>query len=580
MDPVTFFLQPKATFHRQYEALRAYYLENKTAQEVATQFRYTHQSFYSLTREFKKELLSGPPEQIFFRLPTLGRRPKDKEGTLGHEIVTLRKQNFSIADIKATLDAKQWKISERYVYNVLKKEGFARLPRRNQNERTKKVMIPNLQAPKTVELSWDAEEFTCQNSLGLLCFLPYIQKLGLHHLIEQSTYPGTRSINKLQSILCFLVLKLSNIRRYTADDSWCMDRGIGLFPGLNVLPKSAWFTSYSHGITRQMNLNFLKKLGSLWRQQGLLSDTANLDFVAVPYWGDDDHLENNWSGTRHKALSSILAALSHDPDSGIITYGDASVRHDNESKVVVEFLDFYKSVGNGDLKYLVFDSKFTTYQNLKKLDEQSIKFLTIRRRGKTIVSQLEKLPKANWKSTRVSMANGRTRLLKVNDTKVFLKEYGQEIRQVAITGHGKLKPALIITNDFALSTDAIIRKYARRWLVEKAISEQTHFFHLNRVSSSMVIKVDFDLTMTILAHNLYRVFASHLTGYTHNAAVTLYEKFIQNSGSVSLSEQGIIVKIKKKRNLPLLLTVMAPFQKTKISWLNNMPIQFVAATHT
>ena len=579
MDPVTFFSQPKAIFHRQYEALRAYYLENKTAQAVAAQFGYTDHSLYSLTREFKKELTSRGPEQLFFLQPAMGRKPKDKEGTLEHEIITLRKQNSSVADIKAVLDAKQWKTSERYIYNVLKKEGFARLPRRNQNERTKKVMTPNLKAPKSAELSWDVEEFTCQNSLGLLCFLPYIQTLGLHELIERSTYPETRSINKLQSILCFLALKLSNVRRYTADDSWCMDRGLGLFPGLNVLPKAAWFTSYSHGITREMNLDFLKKLNALWREQGLLSDTANLDFVAVPYWGDDDHLENNWSGTRHQALSSILAALSHDPDSGIITYGDAGVRHDNESKVVVEFLDFYKS-GGGELKYLVFDSKFTTYQNLKKLDAQDVKFVTIRRRGGKIVSELEKLPKADWKSTRVPMANGRTRLLKVNDTKVFLKGYGQEIRQIAITGHGRLKPALIITNDFELSADTVIRKYARRWLVEKTISEQTHFFHLNRVSSSMVIKVDFDLTMTILAHNLYRVFASHLTGHTHNVAVTLYEKFIQNSGNVSISDQEIVIKIKKKRNLPLLLTVMDPFQKTKVKWLNNLPIRFAAATHT
>lgn len=319
MDPVTFFSQPKAIFHRQYEALRAYYLENKTAQDVATQFGYTDQSFYSLTREFKKELAHRPPEQIFFLQPVMGRKLKDKEGTLEHEIITLRKQNSSVSDIKAVLDAKQWKVSERYVYNVLKKEGFARLPRRNQNERTKKVMVPNLKAPKSIELSWDAEEFTCQNSLGLLCFLPYLQTLGLAQLIGRSPYPETRSINKLQSILCFLALKLSNVRRYTADDSWCMDRGLGLFAGLNVLPKAAWFTSYSHGITRQMNLDFLRKLNRLWREQGLLSDTANLDFVAVPYWGDDGHLENNWSGTRHQALSSILAALSHDPESGIIT---------------------------------------------------------------------------------------------------------------------------------------------------------------------------------------------------------------------------------------------------------------------
>jgi hypothetical protein len=68
----------------------------------------------------------------------------------------------------------------------------------------------------------------------------------------------------------------------------------------------------------------------------------------------------------------------------------------------------------------------------------------------------------------------------------------KKIRQVAITGHGKIKPALIIINDFNLKADEIIRKYSRRWLIEKTISEQIEFFHLNRVSSSMVIKVDFE----------------------------------------------------------------------------------------
>ncbi len=74
---------------------------------------------------------------------------------------------------------------------------------------------------------------------------------------------------------------------------------------------------------------------------------------------------------------------------------------------------------------------------------------------------------------------------------------------IAIFGSGRIKPALIITNDFDLSIEHIVRKYARRWIVEKTISEQIEFFHLNRLSSAMVIKVDFDLTMSILAYNLY-----------------------------------------------------------------------------
>ena len=92
---------------------------------------------------------------------------------------------------------------------------------------------------------------------------------------------------------------------------------------------------------------------------------------------------------------------------------------------------------------------------------------------------------------------------------------------------------MVFSNDFDISTSDAVRKYARRWLVEKTISEQTHFFHLNGVSSSMVIKVDFDLTMTILAHNLYRLLAKDLIGYEELSSSRLFEKFICNHGNIS-----------------------------------------------
>jgi len=108
-----------------------------------------------------------------------------------------------------------------------------------------------------------------------------------------------------------------------------------------------------------------------------------LIFTTIPYWGDDSHLENNWSGKRGKALGSMLAVLAHDPDSGLIDYGDVNILQKDESAVVIEFLDFYRSNStkkDSKLRYIVFDSKFTNYQNLRKLDDDNIKFITIRRR--------------------------------------------------------------------------------------------------------------------------------------------------------------------------------------------------------
>ena len=98
----------------------------------------------------------------------------------------------------------------------------------------------------------------------------------------------------------------------------------------------------------------------------------------------------------------------------------------------------------------------------------------------------------------------------------------------------------------------ILRKYAKRWLVESDISEQIHFFHLNRNCSGIVVKVDFDLTMTILAHNLYRLLAFKLPGYSHKKAKSLYDEFIDNFGDVVAGSDDITVKLNRKRALPLL----------------------------
>ena len=151
---------------------------------------------------------------------------------------------------------------------------------------------------------------------------------------------------------------------------------------------------------------------------------------------------------------------------------------------------------------------------------------------------------------------------------------------MAITGHGKIKPALIITNDFDLNSEALVRKYARRWLVEKSISEQVDFFHLNRVSSSMVIKVDFDLVMTILAHNIYRLFALDLERYAHLSDEKIYEKFVAIQGKVSVDAKGITVDMKKRRDLPLILETMKNYENLRYDPFKGRSIKFTGATST
>ena len=570
-----YFSSPENKLQVRYCALRAYFIDKISADDVAKKYGYTKSTVYSLIRDFKLELINNPDKDPFFVTICRGRKPLDDE--YSRRVVIFRKNNMSVPEIIAAMDGLGMPVSSQYVNAVLKKEGFARLPRRDSDVRSNVGITKELKripAEKTKTLPFKNKESFSSENIGIFAFLPIIIELGIDKAIKNSQYPKTNVLGRLSSILCFLALKLTSVKRYNADDIWCMDRGMGMFAGVNVLPKTAWFSSYSSSVTREMNMGFLRSLSEIWEKNGLLGDTVNIDFTSIPYWGDDDNMENNWSGKRGKALASMLAILAQDSQNGIICYGDTTIRHKNENDAVLEFLDFHTPEG---LKYLVLDSKMTTFQNLSQLNKRNIKFITIRRRSPSIIDRIKTI--SDWKSVKIKRANGKHRNVKLFEETSSLKDYDGVIRQIYLTGNGKIKPAIIITNDFESKAAEIVQKYARRWLVEKEISEHIEFFHLNRNSSGMVIKVDFELTMTILAHNLYRLLAMHLPGHEHCDAERIFNKFINNSGDIIVDSERITVKLKKKRDLPMILEFFES-RTHSYSWIGKKLLIVEASTTT
>lgn len=91
-------------------------------------------------------------------------------------------------------------------------------------------------------------------------------------------------------------MKLAGHNRYSQDDLWAMDRGFGLFSGLNVLPKENSLSSYSYRTSRRMNRKFLTEMFHRFNSSGQFSGIVNMDLTAIPHWGDASVLENNLSG--------------------------------------------------------------------------------------------------------------------------------------------------------------------------------------------------------------------------------------------------------------------------------------------
>jgi hypothetical protein len=572
MEMRDFFFSPKTPLQKQYEALRAFYVDKLSEKKVLKMFRFSKNYFKKLRFQVLKQLKQGVDP--FFIVKRKGPKERFTSKSVIQTIIAFRKKNYSIEDIQSALNALGEKLSLYAIDSILKGEGFAPLPRRTKNERVATLKPEKLEAPESISLKFDDETFSTEKGVAPLIFLPIMEELNIVQAIKDAHFPGTSQISAISSIMSFLALKIIGNERVSHDQIWNLDRSLGLFAGLNVLPKTATLSSYSYRVTRKMNYNFLKSLSKIFCSS---TGEFNLDFKAIPHWGDDSVLEKNWIGSKCKAMKSVLALLVHDPESGYLSYSDAETKHKNHDSAIIEFVDFWKQ-GSGNVpKMLIFDSKLTTYENLFKLENDQIKFLTLRRRGKKLEQFADSIPEKEWKKVKIDSAKRKYPEVTVYENKIALRGYDKEIRQIIIKDNGRKKPTFLITNDFTTDLKTLITKYARRCCIEKEISEQIVFFHLNKLSASVVVKVDFDLTMTLLAHNLYVTLTKKIPGFEDCTVPTIFRKFLDNSANVTIEDRNIIVYLKKKTHLPILFETSWLAQKTDLSWMNTS-IQFKIGT--
>ena len=93
-----FFERPQTSSQRQYEALRAYFIEGIASAEAARRFGYTPAAFRMLCYDFRRGLLSE-----FFAVRRTGPQRQPKKDKVRNVVVALRKRNYSIYDISHAL---------------------------------------------------------------------------------------------------------------------------------------------------------------------------------------------------------------------------------------------------------------------------------------------------------------------------------------------------------------------------------------------------------------------------------------------------------------------------------------------
>jgi hypothetical protein len=97
MEPKDYFEKRDIPNKKKYDALRAFFLEKRPAEEVAHTYGYSLSSVYSLTRDFRNHLKQNPQEDLFFKDVVPSRKESIQDG-LEDMAIGLRKHNFSIED--------------------------------------------------------------------------------------------------------------------------------------------------------------------------------------------------------------------------------------------------------------------------------------------------------------------------------------------------------------------------------------------------------------------------------------------------------------------------------------------------
>jgi len=564
-DPASFFLKPGPPRHRQYEALRAYFVDGKSSEEAARAFGYSPGAFRVLCSHFR----NNPQAREFFLLTSVGRPPGVRHhDPVREEVIALRKRNYSVYDISNAFAEHGKKVTTAAIRDILRQEGFAPLPRRLDEERPARFG-PTVQPVADVRtFSLEAREFTTQCG-GLFLFVPDLVKLNLPELATLAGLPGSKSIPASHALLSTLALKLWSIERKSHVMSLVADSGLALFAGLNVIPKKSFLSEYSHRLERRHTLRLLGAWQEKLSGSGIVTgESINLDFHSLPYAGEHPVVEKHFVAMRSRRQPSILAFLAQDADSNVFCYSNADLRKGEESEEVFRFIEFWKEQHGGALpRELVFDSKLTTYAGLTRLDSLGVPFITLRRRDKRLLAEIKALPPSAWRIVPLEHVTRKFRTPRVFEQTVTVAKCS--LRQVFIEDLGHDEPTILLTNQRTKSMKRLITRYAQRMLIENALSDAVRFFHMNALSSAVALKVDFDLALLVVASGLYRRFANRMRGYADAQARQVFRDLLDLPATVNVTPSEIHVNFHRRAHLPILLASDLLSETPTVPWWND-----------
>jgi hypothetical protein len=402
-----------------------------------------------------------------------------------------------------------------------------------------------------------------------------LARVRLDRLVAAAAYPGSEMVPAAAAILALLVLKLLDKERRSHINDFNFDEALGLFAGLNVLPKKSFVTDYSYRTTRDNQLGLLRGwVPALGAALFPVADTFSLDFHPIPYRGDPTGLDQHYLPLRGSAGPSVQTFFALEQESRCLCYANANLTRADQPTEVMRFVEFWKTIAGHDPRWLYIDSKVVDYPELSRINARGIHFITIRRRGAAILRRLEALPHSAWTGAVIDTAQRCHQSIRYLDERVKLRGYEGPIRQIAVDGLGRQKLALFLTNHLEETARNVVIRYAGRNRVEDGPGISVNFFHLDCLASEVRLNVDLDAVLTVVANGCYRWLGKRLRGYEKAAPKQLYRLFVETAGTVKVEEKEIIVRLDRRSHNPILREAALDHEAAPVPWLGDRRIRF------
>ena len=564
-----YFLRPAGASQRRYEALRAYFVEEMPASEVADRFGYSTASVHQMATVLRAGRMS-----LFADARPGPKGPREATGQLRLRVLALRAAGHSVTEIAAALTAEGLPVSAQTTWQILAAEGIGRLPRRDEGRRGPPARLDAVQAAKLP--GWPAADTAlgCDHA-GLLLLFPAMAQLGMHELVRSAGYPSTRALSSWQSAGTLLLAKCARRPRVHHAGSLTDDEGLAFTLGLTSLPKATHLGTYSRRVRRESNHKLLAGLVAALRPLGLATGEAgfNCDFHAIRHHGDDAVLEKHYVPRRSQRTRAVLTFFAQDHASSEMVYANADITKAGQAREIIAFADYWQHATGSDPGLLVFDSQLTTYKILDELTGRGINWLTLRQRGKNELARLAALPASAWKSATITRT-GRYRRPRLHEDMVKLTGVSSRVRQIAVKNIGRDEPTLLITHDLATPARELFARYAERMIVENELDAYIGGFHLDALTSGVPLNVDLDTTLTVVAGNLYRLLALKLDRYQNATPDKIWRHFLDATGTLHITGTGVTCALNLRSHHPVLIDAGFADLEIPIPWWDGRTLRF------